>query len=236
MSSLLALSIKDKGHAIFFPKPNLKMFLKAKILRTFYKKMRQGDLPQFVRSVLLKMENNPTYVNLNELLMQLKTDLTTYENALAKAEDGGKQNTADKDLAKDALIDTLDELSDGIEFFGKKDLTYFIGTGMPLQSKHTNHSSAQLLIPIDFTAKSNGQPGGIEVNYKIDPSQKGLCKMVGFEWSLDQENWFNGDYSKKQKFEVANKPSNQKVFVKIRAIGNDGNKSQWTEHVQTSVL
>jgi hypothetical protein len=212
------------------------MFLKPKILVTFYKKMRQGDLPQFVRSVLLKMENNPTYANLTEVLTQLKTDLETYVNALAAAEDGGKQKTADKDLAKEALINTLDELSDGIEFFGKKDLSYFIGTGMPLQSKHTNHSGTHLLIPTDFTAKSNGQPGGIEVNYKIDPSQKSLCKMVGFEWSLDQENWFNGDYSTKQKFEVANKPSNQKVFVKIRAIAGDGRKSEWTEPVQTSVL
>lgn len=198
--------------------------------------MRQGDLPQFVRSVLLKMENNPTYANLIDVLTTLKANLETYENALAAAEDGSRTKTAEKDLAKNTLMNTLDELSDGIEFFGKKDLTYFIETGMPLQSKHTNHSGAQLLIPIDFTAKSNGQPGGIEVNYKIDPSQKGLCKMVGFEWSLDQENWFNGDYSTKQKFEVANKPSNQKVFVKIRAIAGDGRKSEWTEPVQTSVL
>lgn len=74
------------------------------------------------------------------------------------------------------------------------------------------------------------------MNYKIDPAQKSLCKMVGFEWSLDQDNWFNGDYSTKQKFEVLNKPSNQKIFVKIRAIAGDGRKSGWTEPVQTSVL
>ena len=60
--------------------------------------------------------------------------------------------------------------------------------------------------------------------------------MVGFEWSLDQENWFNGDYSSKRKFTVSNKPSNQKVFVKIRAIAGDGKKSAWTEPVPTSVL
>ena len=56
------------------------------------------------------------------------------------------------------------------------------------------------------------------MNYKIDPAQKSLCKMVGFEWSLDQDNWFNGDYSTKQKFEVLNKPSNQKIFVKNNKI------------------
>lgn len=60
--------------------------------------------------------------------------------------------------------------------------------------------------------------------------------MVDFEWSLDQENWHNGDYSSKRKFTVTNKPSNQKVFVKIRAIAGDGTKSEWTEPVQTSVL
>ena len=89
------------------------MFLKPKILVTFYKKMRQGDLPQFVRSVLLKMENNPTYANLTEVLTQLKTDLETYVNALAAAEDGGKQKTADKDLAKEALINTIPASSVG---------------------------------------------------------------------------------------------------------------------------
>lgn len=198
--------------------------------------MRQGDLPQFVRSVLLKMENNPTYANLDELLAQLKTNLETYVNALAAAEDGSRQKTADKNLAKEALITTLDELSDGIEFFGKKDLAFFIGTGMPLQSKHTNHSGAELLVPIDFTVKPNMQPGGIEVSYKINPSQRSIVKMVGFEWSLDKENWFNGDYSSKRKFSVSNKPSNQKVFVKIRAIAGDGRKSQWTDPAQTSVL
>jgi len=198
--------------------------------------MRQGDIPQFVRSILLKMENNPTYTNLDEVLAALKTALDTYVTALAAAEDGGRQKVADKDLAKIAVINLLDELADGIEFFGKKDLPYYIGTGMPLQFKQTSHSGSQLLIPIDFTAKSNGQPGGIEVNYKIEPSQKSLCKMVGFEWSLDQENWLNGDYSTKHKFDVSNKPSNQKVFVKIRAIGGDGRKSEWTEPVQTSVL
>jgi len=212
------------------------MYLKPKVLISFYKRMRQGDLPPFVRSVLLKMENNPTYADLTQVLTQLKTNLATFENALAAAEDGGRQKTADKDLAKEAIYTTLDELSDGIEFFGKKDLPYFIGTGMPLQSKSSHHSDMPLLVPIDFTAKSNGQPGGIEVSYKLDPSQKKAIKMVGFEWSLDQENWHNGDYSSKRKFTVANKPSNQKVFVKIRAIASDGKKSEWTEPVQTSVL
>ena len=74
------------------------------------------------------------------------------------------------------------------------------------------------------------------MNNIIDPSQKSLFKIVGFEWSLYQENWLNGDNSTKQKFNVSNKPSNQKVFVKIRAIGADGKKSEWTEPVQTSVL
>ncbi len=212
------------------------MILKAKILRSFYKRMRQGDLPPFVRSVLLKMENNPKYANLSEILTTLKSNLEAYENALAAAEDGGRIKKAEKDLAKETLINTLDELSDGIEFFGKKDLNYFIETGMPLQSKHTNHSGTKLLIPINFTAQSDGQPGGIEVKYEIHPSQKNLCKMVGFEWSLDLEIWHNGDYSTKRKFSVTDKPSNQKVYVKIRAIASDGRKSQWTDPIQTSVL
>jgi hypothetical protein len=212
------------------------MFLKTKILRSFYKRMRQGDLPPFVRSILLKMENNPVYATLNQVLTLLKTNLEIYENALATAEDGGKQKTADKDLTKEALYTTLDELTDGIEFFGKKDLSYFIGTGMPLQSRHTNHSAAQLLIPINFTVNSDGQPGGIEVSYDIESSQKGLVKMVGFEWSLEQVDWHNGDYSSKRKFSVTGKPSNQKVFVRIRAIAADGRKSGWTDSGQTSVL
>jgi len=52
--------------------------LRPKILRTFYKKMRQGDIPPFVRSVLLKMENNPTYANLSDVLTTLKANLETY--------------------------------------------------------------------------------------------------------------------------------------------------------------
>ncbi len=212
------------------------MFLKPKILRTFYKKMRQGDIPQFVRSVLFKMENNPKYTNLSDVLITLKANLETYENALAAAEDGSRSKTAEKDLAKETLINTLDELSDGIEFFGKKDISFFIETGMPLQSKHTSHSGAQLLIPINFTVNSDGQPGGIEVSYDIESSQKGLVKMVGFEWSLEQVDWHNGDYSSKRKFSVTGKPSNQKVFVRIRAIAADGRKSGWTDSGQTSVL
>ena len=31
-------------------------------------------------------------------------------------------------------------------------------------------------------------------------------------------------------------PSNQKIFIRIRAICTDGRKSPWTEPVQTSVL
>jgi hypothetical protein len=212
------------------------MFLKPKILRIFYKKMRQGDIPQFVRSVLFKMENNPKYTNLSDVLITLKANLETYENALAAAEDGSRSKTAEKDLAKETLINTLDELSDGIEFFGKKDISFFIETGMPLQSKHTSHSGAQLLIPINFTVNSDGQPGGIEVSYDIESSQKSLVKMVGFEWSLEQENWHNGDYSAKRKFSVTDKPSNQKVFVRIRAIAADGRKSGRTDSGQTSVL
>lgn len=134
------------------------MNFKAKISISFYKRMRQGDLSAFVRSVLLKMENNPTYANLSEVLTELKTNLETFDTALAAAEDGGRQKTADKDLAKEAVYTTLDELSDGIEFFGKKDLPYFIGTGMPLQSKYSNHSDMPLLVPIDFSVKSDGQP------------------------------------------------------------------------------
>jgi len=150
---------------------------------------------------------------------------------LAAAEDGSRSKIVKKNLAKETLINTLDELSDGIKFFGKKDLTYFIETGMPLQAKHTYHSGAKLLIPIDFTAKSDGQPGGIEVSYQIDPSQKHLCAMVGFAWSLEKENWFNGDYNKRRKISISDKPSNQKVVVKIRAIAGEGRKSEWTETV-----
>jgi len=75
----------------------------------------------------------------SDVLTTLKANLETYENALAAAEDGNRSKIAEKNLAKETLINTLDELSDGIEFFGKKDLTYFIETGMPLQAKHTYH-------------------------------------------------------------------------------------------------
>lgn len=208
----------------------------AKIYRTLYKKLKQGDVPPFVKSILLKMKDNDAYPNLEDIIAQLEAALEIYEAALAASKSGDKQKIADKDIAKATLLSLLDELSDGVEFFGKKEMTYFLGTGLPLQTKPTSHAGVTMKVPLDFVVKSNGQPGGVQVTYRIDKSQKNLCKMVGYEWSLDLENWHNGDYGTKLKFDVVNMPSNQKIYVKIRAIGTDGRTSPWTEPGSTSVL
>lgn len=219
-----------------FSQNQIFMFLKPKVLRSFYKKLKQGEIPNFVKGILLKMKDNPKYADLAVILTKVEDQLEIYETALAAAANRGIEQIAEKDLAKDTLISLLDELSDGVDFFGKKELNYFIGTGLPLQTKQSNHSGMSVLVPINFTATSNGQPGGITVRYKLEPNQKSIFKMVGFEWSIDQVTWFNGDYSSKQKFDVSDKPSNQKVFVRIRTIATDGRKSPWTEAIPTSVL
>lgn len=138
------------------------------------------------------------------------------------------------------LIVGFNNFSDGLDFFAKGRIPYIANTSLPCQKKggrKKGGNTTTIRPPYDVVAKSNGEPGGVRLSYKIDNAQKNLVLMVALEWSVDGgKTWNNGKYPTETRIELEGMPSHQTILIRLCALASSQRKSVWTTPVEVSVL
>jgi len=155
----------------------------------------------------------------------LQTLTDAFEQAMAKAAQGGTAATAAKNAAREALISALRKNANYVEIQASDDLAKLLSSGY--ESTSTNR--AQTVLPkVDILRVENGQTGELKVRIGPVPNSK------GFDGRIKSGN---GDYGPQQSF----KNSRSIIFpgltpgtvytIEVRAVGGTTGVGDWSDPV-----
>lgn len=103
-----------------------------------------GD-DEFCANVIVKLTNNPAFLNLPVSLATLATQRTTFHNTITSSMQGGLAFTAAKDAARTVLDDSLRATAAYVQSIAYQDLTLLLSSGFEAASN--NRASSPLATP-----------------------------------------------------------------------------------------
>ena len=164
--------------------------MKKRVKRS-YKRIPQANGIAFAKVVGQRIADDPQFVDMLPLGVQLKVVVGTYEVAASNASDGGKKLILIKNEAYTPVMEQLDDLADAVEVFAKGDDIILLAAGFELiaEPKGVN----ELPIPTGLEVSNNVDRTGVaNVKWK---SEKGVIN-TGLEYQkIGETAWKNGGFS-----------------------------------------
>lgn len=207
---------------------------KPLILKKAYKDLTQSALVNFAENVFNRMSSKPEYQPFAADITQLGQQVINYREALSKAVNRATDNMALKEESKAAVLQTLDRLTDQLNFHHTGLDSWGINAGMEVM-RDKNLNTSDLLPPVNLQVISRGIRGEAIISFKVlEPSR---VRTHGAEYSADNgETWHNGSYSTSSTIKLKGLPSRQSILFRVCSLGTYQRKSAWSEQVEGFVV
>ena len=162
--------------------------------------------------------------------MKVKRDL--YEVANAKAANGGKLLTVEKNKCYEAFIAQMDKVADKVEELADGDED--IATAAGFDTIKARKSITDLSMPKGLIVVNAERSGEAKVMWETQPN----VVTFAIEYQLPGETvWHNGTYSTNSRNTIiSGLPVEGITLFRICALGRKGLKSEWTEPVGLRVI
>lgn len=206
--------------------------MKKLINRGAYKRVPQpvGSSKGF--NVYQNMKDNPLFIAHQGEVDELKVRRDLYEVANAKAANGGKLLTIEKNKCYDAFLVQMDKVADKVEeqADGNEDIATAAGFDTVKEAK----SITDLPMPKGLTVVNAERSTEAKVMWKPQPN----VTTYAIEYQLPGETiWRNGTYSTNSRNTIiSGLPVEGITLFRICALGRKGIKSEWTEPVGLRVI
>jgi hypothetical protein len=206
--------------------------MKKLINRGAYKRVPQAIGSSKGFDAYQNMKDNPLFVTCQSDVDELKVKRDLYEVANAKAANGGKLLTVEKNKCYDTFIAQMDKVADKVEELadGDEDIATAAGFDTVKEAKSvTDLSKPKGLIVV------NAERSG-EAKVMWDPQANVVTYAI--EYQLPGETiWRNGTYSTNSRNTIiSGLPIEGVTLFRICALGRKGLKSEWTEPVGLRVI
>ncbi len=189
-----------------------------------------GDLSTFTQSVLDSLTNNAGYPTPLVPLTELQAGLTTFADALAAAAQGGLQNTAAKNAAREALLTLLRTEASYVQGVASDDLTKLLSSGFSNIS--TNRASAPLPRP-DIRAIENDMSTQLVV--RLGPVAN--ARAYELQARTGTGNWQPaGVFTKARRIVLEDLSPGTIYTLQARAVGGSAGYSDWSDPVSHMAL
>ncbi len=206
--------------------------MKKIINRGSYKRVPQPIGSSKGSNVYQNMKDNPLFVTCQSDVDELKVKRDLYEVANAKAANGGKLLTAEKNKCYDDFIAQMDKVADKVEeqANGNED----IATAAGFDTVKVAKSVSDLSMPKGLIVVNAERSGEAKVMW--DPQANVVTFAI--EYQLPGETvWHNGTYSTNSRNTIiSGLPVEGVTMFRICALGRKGLKSEWTESVGLRVI
>ncbi len=205
-----------------------------KIARDMYRGATQTDLVAFTENVLQRT-SGPAYESLQNQREPLTGLLADYYTKLTAALNRGTAEMLARKNAQLALLEQLDTFATALETLAKQNEHLIVEAGFRVHKSRNLRTDVELPVPLILRAISTGLKGQIQV---VVDDQTDARKVAthAFEYSTDREHWTNGTYCSRRKFKVSGLPRAQDVWVRLRSLGYNERRSEWTEPTLVAVL
>ena len=193
----------------------------------------QNDLTLHTEVIHQKMNNNPTYVDLQPLVTALRPLIDAYSAALLNAADGGKDRTKAKNKAKDELNKLMTKLAKTMEINANDQAEgegddFATNAGFQIQEATTKKKATVIEVPSNFNVVNDTKKGVIILTWE---RAEGAITYA-FEEMEDNGSWKNGRYCNQTSMTLSGFTLGAKKTFRIKAIGPDTKTSEWSEPVE----
>ncbi len=208
--------------------------LPLKIARNMYRGATQTDLVAFTENVLQRT-GGPAYQALQTQREPLTGLLADYYNKLTAAMNRGTAEMLARKNAQLALLEQLDAFATALETLAKQNEHLIVEAGFRVHKSRNVRNDGELPVPLIVRAITTGVKGQIQVVVD-DQTEARAIATHAFEYSTDREHWTNGTYCSRRRFKVSGLPRAQDIWVRMRSLGYNERRSEWTEPVVVAVL
>jgi hypothetical protein len=188
-----------------------------------------GNLITFAAGVVVNLTSNASFPTLPVSLANLENFLTTFQEKLAAQDQGGTQATAEKNAARDALIEALRQIASYIQTLAGQDLPKLLSSGY--QANSTTHTPQPLAIPtIQKIVHGNTTQLFVSLN-TIDNA-----RAYEVQVRSGTGNWQTVSVTAKSREILLDNLTPGTVYdVQVRAIGGSTGSSLWSAPVSQMV-
>ena len=206
--------------------------MKKVINRGAYKNPPQAVGSSKGFDVYQNMKDNPLFVTCQSDVDELKVKRDLYEVANAKAANGGKLLTVEKNKCYEAFIAQMDKVADKVEELADGDED--IATAAGFDTIKARKSITDLSMPKGLIVVNAERSGEAKVMWETQPN----VVTFAIEYQLPGETvWHNGTYSTNSRNTIiSGLPVEGITLFRICALGRKGLKSEWTEPVGLRVI
>lgn len=167
------------------------------------------------------------------ILDRLQTETEDYNTKLQRARNRGKIEVEQKNIAKAALLLTLDEYALTISAAALRNPSIIIAAGFEYQSSGSHGNRViELGPPYGLNVNLGKSSGEVLLSYQLEVPR--LVVKNGVEWSDDQgKTWHNGTYFSGKKGIVKNLPIRKDLLLRVRSIGAYDRESDFSIPIST---
>ena len=155
--------------------------------------LSQTNLTLHTELIHQKMNNNPTYIELQPLVTALRPLIDAYSAALLNAADGGKDRTKAKNKAKDELNKLMTKLAKTMEINANDQAEgegddFATNAGFQIQEASTKKKITVIEVPSNFNVVNDTKKGVITLTWERVEG----AVTYAFEEMEDNGSWKNG--------------------------------------------
>jgi len=187
--------------------------------------LSDAELDAFTENVIKSITGNVNYTTPSPTLLVVSAALTAFTTALSAAADGGKQATAAKNEARNALLSLMRQLASYVQGACKNDLAILLSSGF--DAIDTNRSQTELPTPV-LLAINNGNSTTLTLNVQAVPN----AKAYEVRHSSTTNVWVpGGAFTQARKIVVENLTPGTMYTFQVRAVGGTTGYSGWSDPV-----
>jgi hypothetical protein len=203
------------------------------LIRRAHTRLEHEKLVPYVHNLLQRCAAQPGLEALQPRLDAVKTAFDDFNAKLFEAVDGGRDRTARKKHAYEALIEQLDQLVLAAEL-ERVPVEVLVEAGFELAAEKRSRAGTEISPPEIRSASQQGA-GTIAIEF-VHPDAKSV-QNYALEWSSDAGvTWQSGTFGKRSPIRLSSLPSMHHVQVRMCSLATHGRRSAWTEPVTAFVL
>lgn len=210
--------------------------MKKQKARIDFSRVPDNDLTELAQLIYNKMFGNPDFPNPTPTLIVFQTSITDYSDALIKAKDGTKQDTAEKNSKRKALEENLSILGDYVNDTAKGDVVKLEGSGFPLTK--VPEPVGILPPPESFDVTVCKNPGDVKIKISVVKRASGYIVLFAkVPPPVNDAEWQSKTFSMSRGL-ITGLESGKKYVLKAAAASREANKIglyNFTEPVEVIV-
>ena len=186
-----------------------------------FAKVKDHEIANVAQNVVNKMTINAHFSQPTPTLISVQQTISTYADALLKAKDGSKQDTAYKNACRLNLENALSILGSYVNLTAEADLVKLESSGFPLSKIP---EPIGILAAPTITVTYGNNPGEIHIECSVIPNASGYIILYSpVPAPADNNEWYNKQWSS-SKGTLTQLKSEIKYEFKAAAMSSEANK------------